>query len=407
MKILFVVPYVPNLIRVRPYNLIRSLTALGHEVTVLTLWVKGAEEADIQALEQICHQMLSLKMPTWKSLLNCLWAVFSSDPLQSFYSWEPKLLGLVDDVNQFDVIHVEHLRGVRYALHYQNDPSCRVPVVWDSVDCISHLFRQAAGQSKSLFGSLMTKVDLARTERFEGGLINRLKTILVTSEIDKQALLELAQAHGSHRSHKQSADVVVLPNGVNLDYFKPNPEVERESSTLVVTGKMSYHANVTMVLNLVNQIMPKIWESRPDVKLYVVGKDPTPEITEVGKNPNIIVTGTVDDMRPYLQKATVAVAPVVYGAGIQNKVLEAMACGVPVITTPQSAGAIAAIPEEEFCIASSPTEFAEKTVQLINNPAHADQIGHAGYTFLRRNHDWMSISDRLEEVYDGVIDDNE
>ena len=400
MKILFIVPYVPNLIRVRPYNLIRSLTALGHEVTVLTLWVKESEKNDIQKLENICYRVLSQKMPTWKSLLNCCWAIFSKDPLQSFYSWEPKLIDLVDDVNRYDVIHVEHLRGVRYALHFQDDPDCKVPVVWDSVDCISHLFRQAAGQSKSLFGSLMTKFDLPRTERFEGWLVNKLETILVTSAIDKSALIELSQ------SNKVRADVIVLPNGVNLEYFKPNPEVERESSTLVVTGKMSYHANVTMVLNLVHKIMPKVWESRPDVKLYVVGKDPTPEITEAGKNPNIIVTGTVDDMRPYLQKATIAVAPVVYGAGIQNKVLEAMACGVPVITTPQSASAISAIPDEEFCIASGPVEFAEKTVQLINNPARADQIGHAGYTFLRRNHDWMSISDRLEEVYDGVIHDD-
>ncbi|MFK7803663.1 MAG: glycosyltransferase [Anaerolineae bacterium] len=399
MKILFISPYVPNLIRVRPYNLIRSLTALGHEVTVLTLWVKESEQQDLRLLENICSRVLSLQMPTWKSIASCMGALVSGDPFQSYYSWEPKLLDLVEDVNYFDVIHVEHLRGVRYALHYLNLKECSVPVVWDSVDCISHLFRQAVDQSKSFFGSLATKLDLARTERFEGWLINTLDTILVTSEIDKTALVKLSN------SYANASKVIVLPNGVNLEYFKPNPEINRESSTLVVTGKMSYHANVTMVLNLVNKIMPKVWESRPDVKLYVVGKDPSPEITEAGKNPQIIVTGTVDDMRPYLQKATVAVAPVVYGAGIQNKVLEAMACGIPVITTPQSAGSISAVPGKEFCIADGPEEFAEKTVQLINNPSMADQIGHAGYSFLRKNHDWMSISDRLEEVYDGVICD--
>lgn len=395
MKILFVVPYVPNLIRVRPYNIIRSLTALGHSVTVLTLWVNDEDRSDIASLEQICDEVLALKMPTWKSALRCLVGYFSGGPLQSYYSWEPKLIDLAGDVNRFDLVHVEHLRGSRYGLYFLTNTD--VPIVWDSVDCISHLFEQAVDQSKSLFGSLITKLDLKRTQRYEGWLINQFQTILVTSSSDKAALLTLS------KNETDTPNITVLPNGVNLEYFKPNKDVKRDTSTLVVTGKMSYHANVTMVLNLVEKIMPKVWAKVPDTTLYVVGKDPSPEIVEAGKKPNVVVTGTVDDMRPYLHKATVAVAPVVYGAGIQNKVLEAMACGAPVITTPQSARAISAIPDEEFCIADIPDEFATKTVELIDNPDVADRIGEAGHQFLLRNHDWMAITTRLEEIYDGIV----
>lgn len=395
MKILFIVPYVPNLIRVRPYNIIRSLTDLGHSVTVLTLWVNEEDRKDIQTLKSICHDVLALQMPTWKSALRCVLGYFSGEPLQSFYSWEPKLLTLVDDVNDFDIIHVEHLRGSRYGLHYLKNSN--VPVVWDSVDSISHLFKQAVNQSKSFFGSIITKLDLRRTEKFEGWLVSQFETVLVTSTADKEALLGLS------KNLIESPNINVLPNGVNLDYFGPDSSVKRDTATLVVTGKMSYHANVTMVLNLVEKIMPKVWEKVPETKLYVVGKDPSPEIVEAGKNSNIVVTGTVDDMRPYLHKATVAVAPVVYGAGIQNKVLEAMACGIPVITTPQSAQAISAIPDKEFCIAEIPEEFALKTVELIDNPDLATSIGHAGHQFLKRNHDWLAITGRLEEIYDGII----
>ncbi|MEM9773156.1 MAG: glycosyltransferase [Chloroflexota bacterium] len=395
MKILFVVPYVPNLIRVRPYNIIRSLTDLGHSVTVLTLWVNDEDRKDIDALQAVCDEVLATQMPTWKSALRCLVGYFSGEPLQSFYSWEPKLVDLVDDVEQFDMIHVEHLRGSRYGLHFLENTN--VPVVWDSVDSISHLFKQAVNQSKSFFGSIITKLDLRRTEKFEGWLVNQFETVLVTSTADKHALLALS------KNSTETPNIIVLPNGVNLDYFRPDKSVKRDTSTLVVTGKMSYHANVTMVLNLVDKIMPKVWEKVPETKLYVVGKDPSPEILEAGKKPNIVVTGTVDDMRPYLHKATVAVAPVVYGAGIQNKVLEAMACGVPVITTPQSAQAITAVPNEEFCIADIPDEFASKTIELIDNPVVAGRIGEAGHQFLRKNHDWLAITGRLEEIYDGII----
>ncbi len=395
MKVLFVVPYVPNLIRVRPYNLIKSLSALGHEVTVLTLYVNQQDQNDIESLKKLCHDVVAMKMPTWKSLLNSVKALFTSDPLQSFYSWEPKLVKEIGDVSAFDVVHVEHLRGAKYGLYFKENFD--VPVVWDSVDCISHLFEQASKQSKSFFGSLITKIDLKRTRRYEGWLISQFDKVLVTSAVDKAALLELSEQDVTND------EIVVLPNGVNLDYFKPDESVAREDSTLVVTGKMSYHANVTMVLNLINQIMPKVWETVPDVKLYVVGKDPSPEIKEAGRDSKIIVTGTVDDMRPYLHKATLAVAPVVYGAGIQNKVLEAMACGTPVVTTPQSARAISAVSDQEFCIADGAEEFAAKTVRLIQDRMFAEKIGQAGYSFMKRNHDWMLISDRLEEVYDGII----
>ena len=395
MKILFVVPYVPNLIRVRPYNMIKSLSDLGNDVTVLTLFVNQDDQKDIERLKAICSEVIATKMPVWRSLLNSLKALFTKSPLQSFYSWNPALIDLVPNIENFDVVHVEHLRGSKYALHIKENYN--VPVVWDSVDCISHLFDQAQKQTKSFFGSLITKLDLNRTKIYEGWLIHQFSKVLVTSQVDKEALENLSEGSVN------DSQICVLPNGVDLEYFQPDPNQEREVATLVVTGKMSYHANVTMVLNLIKKIMPMIWETKPNVKLYVVGKDPSSDIQEAGKDPNIVVTGTVDDMRPYLHKATVAVAPVVYGAGIQNKVLEAMACGTPVVTTTQSAQSIAAIPDKEFCVAENNEAFAHKTLALLNDNQYASEVGEAGYAFMKRNHDWEMIAAKLEEVYDGII----
>ena len=145
MKILFVVPYVPNLIRVRPYNILRSLAARGHEITLLTLWSEAAERADIAHLQQFCHRVQALPMPKWRSLLNCLRVLPTRKPFQSVFSWRPELVAELNGNSPYDVVHVEHLRGAQYALHLK--AKTQLPVIFDSVDCITHLFKQTVAQS--------------------------------------------------------------------------------------------------------------------------------------------------------------------------------------------------------------------------------------------------------------------
>ena len=158
MKILYVVPYTPNLIRVRPYNLIRSLSERGNRLIVATLWSSQEEQESASDIQQYCEKIYSYPLPSWKSLLNCLAVLPSNQPLQSAYCWQnhlaSKILELINGSNgddKIDVVHVEHLRGARYGLHVQsqkgkiNQSNGKIPpVVWDSVDNISHLFRQSS-----------------------------------------------------------------------------------------------------------------------------------------------------------------------------------------------------------------------------------------------------------------------
>ena len=296
MNILYVVPYVPGLVRVRPYNLIRSLSTLGHKVTVATLWTNEREREEAEQLINYCHQIEVEHLPQWRSMWNCLVSLPSLTPLQAVYSWHPgfaeRLSTLAADSSGqrlFDVIHVEHLRGVRYGL-YLKSKRPEIPVVWDSVDCISHLFRQAAQHSRKWISRWLTQFELGRTERYEGWLPGQFNHTLVTSPADQDAILAL----DSHP--KVPSTVSVLPNGVDLDYFNPISFEDREVDTLVISGKMSYHANVTMAVHLVQEIMPIIWKERPEVKLWVVGKDPPREIATLANNPAIRVTGTVLDI---------------------------------------------------------------------------------------------------------------
>ncbi len=408
MKILFVVPYVPDLIRVRPYNLITHLAGRGNEITLVTLYSSEDEKAELAQLKEACAAIHAFPLTRSRSLLNSLLALPSALPLQSVYCWQPAMAAELRQLAgscRFDVVHVEHLRGARFGLEVlaaQGVQSARerhpLPVVWDSVDCISMLFKQAAHHSKRRFFRWVTRFDLRRTSRYEGRLVNQFDKVLVTSKNDRTALMSLAPL-GTPEDQ-----VVVLPNGVDVDYFAPPQQTTaREDATLVISGKMSYHANVTMSLKFVEETMPIIWQRKKDARLVLVGKDPAPELRGLAKNPAIEVTGTVEDIRPYLHRATLAVAPITYGAGIQNKVLEAMACGLPVVTSPQAVSALAVTPGQDLIVANGPEDFANAVVALLDDPALRSRIGQAGRRYVEKQHLWANIAARLEEVYDEVI----
>jgi len=402
MKIAFIVPYVPNQVRTRSYNLITYLSRLGHEVDVFTVGSGEVDAADAESLKSRCRAVYYYKQPVWRSLWNSAWAVPSSKPLQAVYSRQPDLIQQLGDIfgrdgidSGYDVVHVEHLRGSEYGRYLKSHfPS--LPVVWDSVDCISHLFRQAAGQSTSLFGKMVSRFELGRTEKTEADLLDIFDHVLVTSSIDRDALLATV------RNGKTPAPISVLSNGVDRDYFHPNASVSREPETLVFSGKMSYHANISMVKYLVNEIMPLIWRQRPTVRLYVVGKDPSAEIRRMEENPLVKITGTVSDIRPFLWRSTIAVAPLVYGAGVQNKILEAMAVGLPVVTTSKALLSLGAVPDQELLLGDTPEEFSRAVLRLLDNPVVGSEIGEAGRLFVQKNHDWRRIAEKLVGIYENV-----
>ena len=410
MRILFIVPYVPNPVRVRPYELIRGLARRGHRVVVATLWAGDEDLADLRSLAAQNVEVLSRHMPRWRSLANCMACLPSQTPLQSVYSWNPEmgaeLLRMLRGLH-FDVVHVEHLRSARYGVLIRQVLARSVsgaapPVVWDSVDCISALFRHARSESRSLAMRCVTWLEHPRTERYESFLATFFDRILVTSPADGLALADLAAVRG----HDVSGKLHVLCNGVDLNRFSASNQ-QREPATVIITGKMSYHANITAAQHLVHDIMPIVWNYRPDVRVLIVGKDPPASVRALTNSGGIFqvhVTGTVADIQPYLNQATLAVAPMVYGAGIQNKVLEAMACGLPVVTSEQGASALKAKPGRDLMIASGAHAFARTILDLLADGRRREELGRAGLRYVKEHHDWDCVVSLLENVYRESID---
>ncbi len=423
MKILFVVPYVPNPIRVRSYELLRTLVARGHQITVATLWQTEEEHSELAALQTLGITIIAKPLPRLRSLWNSTSALAGRAPLQAHYCWQPTLASALETLvaeQAFDVVHVEHLRGAAYGLLLRKmaTPTGRpLPVVWDSVDCISHLFAQAARQSRSLQGRLMTRFELPRTRRYEAWLLHQFAQTLVTSATDHQAFAALIKEQATCSStiyqQQQQPDVnlaesvAVLPNGVNLEEFQAG-SAQKAERTIIFSGKMSYHANVTAALHLVQEIMPQVWRQDPTIEVQLVGKDPSAQVRALATDATptagkVAVTGAVPAMRPYLSQATIAVAPVPYSSGIQNKVLEAMACGTPVIASPNAASGLQANVGSDLLVAQSAGDFATAILTLLAQPVRRAEIGQAGRAYVERAHAWNAIGAQLETYYRQVI----
>lgn len=422
MNLFFLVPYTPTLIRTRPYNLLRGLIKCGHRVTLATLYETPDERSELETWKSEGVTVLAEKLTRTRKISNLLRALPTAKPLQSFYCWNPGLMQQIInywqksriDRNYFDIIHVEHLRGALFGLDLQDwvgknidstSVSQRPPIVWDSVDCISLLFEKAAHSSRSLFGKFATTFDLPRTRRFEGWLTHLFNQTLVTAEADKNALVKLAEnvkiknqpiTPGGDKQPR----ITVLPNGVDLESFTPNYG-KRKEATIVLTGKMSYHANVTAALYLLESVMPLVWSERPDAKVQIVGANPPANIRAyITQFPGKVeVTGTVPNIATYLQEATLAVAPIPYGVGIQNKVLEAMACATPTVCSPQAVSALHVQSGQVAQVGSSPEELARAILQLLSSPTLCQSMGAAGRQYVEQNHSWQAVVNQLEDIY--------
>ncbi len=394
LRILFVSPYLPSLIRVRPYNLIQYLARQGHQITLLALVPPNEDESGLEALRRWCAAVKTVSLPRRQTYLNALRALPSRMPLQAAYSRSPEMAALIRHTQAqqaFDVAHVEHMRGSELSPAIKN-----LPVVFDSVDSISLLFDRVAQSGPTLKSRLLARFEKGRNHAYEGRLLEQYARVLVTSPHDQAALARLATV-------PQAGDrLVILPNGVNLDYFSPQ-DTAREPATLIFTGKMSYHANIAAAETLINQIMPLIWQRTPHVKLLIVGKDPPEQLCAQAQDSRIAVTGFVPDLRPYLAQATVSVLPMQYGVGIQNKALEAMAMGTPVVSTPQSVSALQTVPGQDVLVAETPAAIAQAVISLLDDPTRREAMGRAGRHYVETYHNWEKVAERLTSIYHEVI----
>lgn len=398
-RILFVTPYPISRIRIRAYGFVSQL-AKKHSVTVLALCAGERDIADMLELEQQGIIVFAIREKRYRQYLRSLRALISSEPLQVAFGASPDLRAAIREQlssQSFDLLHIEFVRAVG-ALPEE----ISIPVIWDAVDCISQLYEQGAKYGATLMLRLIGRHEAERIRRYENQQLKRFQNILVTSERDRQALLKNSKER-ERMEGKKEAEISVLAHGIDQSYFQ-RYSGQRERETLIFSGKMSFHANIAGVKNLVERIMPIIWRERPGVQLLIVGSNPPGSIRRLDRDPRIQVSGYVADMRPYIRRARVAVSPLPYAVGIQNKVLEAMALGTPVVASRNASAGLQVTSEKDLLIADEPEEFAAAVLRLLNDEVLWSRLADSGLNYITCNHNWENIVKQLENIYQHIMD---
>ena len=393
MQILFVTPYLPSLMRVRPFNFIKHLST-RHEVTLVSLTQGDQSEYDaLHELGKFCAGIHTLKLSRLRSLANCCRRLLTSMPLQAAYTDMPlgkDLVTRVANSRPFDLLHVEHIRGAHLTEHIRH-----IPKVYDAVDCITRLLKLRLEHEKSVLHRAVSIQELLKMKAYEPKIASLFDSIVITSRRDKKALETLMRpyANGNRRS-----PVAVVPNGVDSDYFRPSPN--GHSSEIVFCGRMSYFANSSAACRFYRDVFPHIKRACPDARFKIVGSDPPESVRRLADDPSVEVTGYVPDVRPHLASAGVVVCPLTVGVGIQNKVLEGMAMGKPVVATSVARKGIPDVIDGKHLIQADDTmRIAGSVILLLTNPEYARSLGEHARRLVEDRYSWKAAVEQLEEAH--------
>lgn len=388
VNILFIAPYVPSRIRVRPYHFIKEL-AKRHELHVLALGEPGGAKSGSEELASEVSTFDVKAHSKLRGLAQSFIALPTPVPMCAAYCWSSAMQARIRNIirdTQFDVVHIEHLRAAHFAKSCEN-----LPVVFDSVDCLTGLFGQLYHSKKNPIAKLIMLEEHLKLKRYEPRVLASFQGVAITSQSERDELIAL----------NKSLNIEVTPNGVDTDYFSPMSSTKNPHQ-IVFSGKMGYHPNAQAALWFADGVFPAVKRKHPQAEFVIVGSDPPAEILKLEDRPGITVTGYVDDIRSYLDSSGVAVVPMQVAVGVQNKALEAMAMNLPVVATPISTRPLG-VNCPGIIQAGSISDMIDEVSNLLDQPKLAGEIGEQGRQEVVRNFSWKSSVAKLEILYEKAI----
>ncbi len=383
-KILIISPYFPFPPRdggkVRLYNLIKHLS-LSNDVYLLAYIEPGARTDSVDMARKYCKDVFPVLRQEDKRIIRediprCV----------SFFYTQAMIdeLQIVLDKIKPDIVQLDFLIMTQYVYHIKN-----VPVVYTEHDMSILDFNQSFHDR-----------DLPDNERFihwnklvdyEKKILNKFNSIIVLTKRDKKLIEEF----------NKNVKANIIPTGVDINFFKPQNNNQEQS--LVFVGHYKHYPNADAIIYFVNEIYNDILKILPNLKLYIVGSGVTKDVLNLAKNnKNIVITGEVKDVGLYLQKPNIFIAPVRLGGGIKGKVLEAMACGIPVVATKEAVDGIDYDVKDCSLICNNKQEFVKNIVKLSKDKSLYIKLSCNSRKLVETYYDWHKIADILNNFYSRV-----
>lgn len=389
MKILYVChrfPFPPKRGgKIRPFNMIRHF-ARTHEVTVCSLVRSDAEAREGAGLAAHCkrYEMVRVHDPLQAARMVARLPTPVPSSFGFFHSNElARRIRTAVTRERFDLIFVHCSSVARYVEAIPD-----VPKILDFGDMDSQKWREYA-QAKPFPLSWGYGLEAWKLEREEARLARRFDLCTATTRAEWETL----EAMGT------GTPTDWFPNGVDSDFFAPTDK-PYDADRIVFVGRMDYYPNQECMAEFCAKVMPLLRARRPATTLAIVGADPSPAMRELGKLPGVTVTGSVPDVRPYLHEAALMVAPLNIARGTQNKILEGMAAGVPVLSSRVAAGGVDASAPEHLLTASTPDEYVGAILRVLGDPAERARLARAGRARMLSHHAWPQSMRRL----DGIVE---
>ena len=384
--------------RIRTYNMLRELRR-AHQVTYLALDDgAGGTEARERAAEY-CHELLTVPHATRPKFSAGFYLELAQNMVSSLPYFMKKYVsdGMRREVERltrgggFDVLVCDFLQ-----------PSVNVPrqlplpavlfqhnveaMIWQR-----HYEVQRNPLKKAyLYGQWL------KSRAYEGETCRRFDSVVAVSREDAEVMRRVYGAR----------EVEDVPTGVDTEFFRPRADAgEQRPHELVFTGSMDWLPNEDAIRFFTEQVMPRIKRAVPDVTLTVVGRNPSPWLVELGRrDASVVVTGRVEDVRPYMERAAVYVVPIRVGGGTRLKIYEAMAMAKPVVSTTIGAEGLPVRDGEEILIADEAEAFASAVVRLLEDDAQARALGERGATLVRERFGWARVAEKFAEICERAIE---
>lgn len=373
------------------FNLVKYFSR-NHEICLLGLASSTVSSEMKAELGRYCRRMEIVDHPKWRGALSAARGLFSKEPLQMWYFRSSALASKVREIlsdEQIEIAYGYHLRSGQFLQGIDS-----IPRVIAIMPAQALHFRRRYEFTRNPVMRAIYGMEFTRLTGFEADLARKFDSCLLISEKDRDAI---DSAH-------VLKNIFYNPHGTDTDSFAPPGGTVREKASLVFSGAMYMDTNCDAALYFRREILPLIWKSRPETRFTIVGKNPPSSIRRLADDSRITVTGFVEDVRPFLWKASVGVNPIRMAAGLQNKLLEGLAAGLPMVVTPEANEGIQAPVGIAVCIARSAEEFAAATLELLNNPERAESLATEGKRFVQSHWSWETHFKSLESHLQALVD---
>jgi len=396
MRILFLtsrLPYPPiGGDKLRVFHFIKGLSR-NHQITLLSLTQEKPRKDQVAGLERYLEECETVRLPKAQSYFNCLVGLLSHKPLQIHYyasrAMEQQIKAKLGQ-RKYDLVFVHLIRMAEY-IHHVNG----VPKILDLTDALSLNYQRIEKHLREYHTdvfSLSQRVERKRVLRYELDVISRFDRNLIISAVDRDYL----------GAFTDTRNVEIVAAGVDLNYFQFHPGPYSKSK-IVFVGNMRTFPNADAVIYFAKKIWPLVLKDFPSMQLYIVGTEPAQGVRKLSREKNIVVTGEVKDVRPFLREAVLSICPMRTGAGAKNKVLEAMAVGTPVVSTSLGVEGIEAVAGRDVLIADTPAEFAQEIRALVENPHLRERQARNARKLVEERYSWETVLDKLNRIVEGCV----